>query len=173
MTLPIICLTLLLTFFPVSTICQPERAANRPNGHTTCTPAPIALKKQVRLFFQNLGWSAEQAAGIVGNLWHESELKPTVVSKYGNHRGVAQWDRTRYKALCNWAAQNNLNPKDIFAQLEFVHHELTNDEQDAGQKLKRAKTVEEATKIFCTYYERAGLPMLRLRISYAKLSLSD
>lgn len=96
------------------------------------------------------------AAGIVGNLYQESGLKPGAVEQdhTGNGRGIAQWDvRDRWQGYLNWAKENQRNPYDLKSQLDYVLVEPGQSKQ-ALDKLKNTTTPEQAAVIFGKIYER-------------------
>ncbi|PLP96972.1 phage tail tip lysozyme [Cupriavidus pauculus] len=105
-------------------------------------------------FFQNRGWSRDQAAGIVANLQRESELNPGAVGDGGNAYGVAQWHPDRQRNFKSWSGKD-IRSSTLDEQLAFVHHELTAGlERAAGDRLKQAKSAGEAGDIVSRYYER-------------------
>lgn len=96
------------------------------------------------------------AAGIVGNLYQESGLKPGAVetTNTANGRGIAQWDkRDRWKGYLNWANENNRNAYDLKSQLDYVLVE-PGESSRALAKLKNSTTPEQAAVIFGKLYER-------------------
>jgi len=105
-------------------------------------------------FFQNRGWSRDQAVGIVANLQRESELNPGAVGDGGNAYGVAQWHPGRQRNFKSWSGKD-IRSSTLDEQLAFVHHELTAGlERAAGDRLKQAKSAGEAGDIVSRYYER-------------------
>lgn len=76
-------------------------------------------------FLVSKGLSAEQAAGVVGNLLLESSLDPTVVSSSG-YTGIAQWDKnTRWPRLVQWARDNNRDEYELSTQLDYMWKEAS------------------------------------------------
>ena len=125
-------------------------------------------------FFISKGLTAQQSAGIVGNLVQESGLDSS--SPESNHDsgfGLARWTwPPRKVALEGFAVRRGVLRDDPEMQLEFIWHELTSqDFTSTLSRLKHSDTVEEATTIFCNFYERPGVPMLQKRIRYAKEAL--
>ncbi|MBV8895544.1 MAG: hypothetical protein JO051_03455 [Acidobacteriaceae bacterium] len=113
-------------------------------------------------YFKTQGWTPEQAAGIVGNLVHESggRLNPNAVnpgdgSDGSDSIGIGQWNGQRAKDLKAFAASQGKQWNDLGVQLAFVHHELTQgSEQAAGAAIKGATTVRDATAATAINYER-------------------
>ena len=71
--------------------------------------------------------------------------------------GLAQWGGSRQLDFQQFA-HRPLKGSSFEQQLGFVHHELTHTEKDAGDALKRARTVEEAAAIVTRLYERPADP---------------
>ena len=117
-------------------------------------------------FFLQNGYSLHASAGIVGNLIQESSLNTTIDKSSGF--GSAQWIDTRRTALFDFSKQNGYKPTDRLAQAQFILHELNSTHKTARNILKTARNVDEATEAFSTHYERAGKPMLKNRVGYAK-----
>lgn len=111
-------------------------------------------------FFQGRNWTPAQAAGIVGNLIHESRGLDTSANNPRDGRdgsdsiGLAQWNSTRAAALKAFAAQNKADWRDFNIQLAFVQHELETSESKAAQRLREAKTPREAAAAFAEHFLR-------------------
>lgn len=103
------------------------------------------------------GLTREQAAGILGNLMQESNLDTKILGDSGTSIGLAQWRKERRDALRNFANVTGKDKFDYFTQLDFIIHELNTTEKGAFEKLKQAKTVEEASDIFSKHYERPNI----------------
>jgi len=117
-------------------------------------------------YFKSKGWSDEAAAAIVGNLQQESG--PSIdftnnTGDRGNAFGSAQWNRAG--SPDRYANFKKLYGKDLTEatwpeQLEFINWELTSGDKNnvpqkkAGDMLKQAKSVEEATLVGSHHFER-------------------
>lgn len=109
---------------------------------------------------QGGGWSREQAAGIVANLQAESgpNLDPNAFNPKGGNLGaygLAQWRgprQTKFQEVYG----KSIRGSSLTEQLSYVNWELNNVESDAGNRLRSARTAEEATNVIYRYYERAG-----------------
>lgn len=103
-------------------------------------------------FFRGKNWTPAQAAGIVGNLIHESSLS-VAARNPGDGRdgsdsiGLSQWNSSRAEALKRFATANGKDWRDFGVQLAFVDHELNTTETAARDRLKDAKTPREAAAI--------------------------
>ena len=123
-------------------------------------------KKKALAFFQSKGLSAFQAAGIVGNLIHESGLNTTIKGDGGKAFGIAQWHPDRQKGLKELAKSRGTDISDFDTQLEYVWQELNSTEKKALDKLLNSKNTQEATMAFMSY-ERPGNPQFQKRLNYA------
>lgn len=104
---------------------------------------------KIWIYLTEHGFTDIQAAGIMGNIQCESDFNPRATD--GGH-GLFQWLGGRRANLYSFAS----DPWDIDDQLAFMIHELNTSESTAYQKLKAAKTPEEAAYMFDVYYERSA-----------------
>lgn len=74
-------------------------------------------------FMISNGFSAYQAAGILGNWWVESRLNPAAVQPNGIGHGLGQWSFGRWTNLSNYAANKGQPWSSISLQLEFFIYE--------------------------------------------------
>lgn len=106
-------------------------------------------------YLQAKGLSPYAAAGIVGNLKHESNFSTTVLGDKGTAEGIAQWRNERRSGLHNFAANRKKDWKDLDTQLDYILFELNQtNNQSILKGLRKATSAEEATKIFMNEYER-------------------
>ncbi|HET6988894.1 MAG TPA: phage tail tip lysozyme, partial [Kribbella sp.] len=124
-------------------------------------------------YFATSGYSKEQAAGIVGNMIHESSVEPgrlqgTPPGKVTNPSdavessagwGIVQW--TPAGKMIKPSRQSGIDDATIVSlqyQLDFLRKQLNGEtpipEKNAGDQVKAAKTVEDAAVAFGRYYER-------------------
>lgn len=104
--------------------------------------------------FMDRGWTKEQAAGIVSNLWSESKMRPNAVGDGGKAYGIAQWHPDRQADFERWAGKS-IRDATVAEQRAFVHYELTQGkERRAGALLKGAQTAGDAGSIVSQHYER-------------------
>ncbi|MBW3099237.1 phage tail tip lysozyme [Pseudohoeflea coraliihabitans] len=125
---------------------------------------------------RDFGLSPAQAAGIVGNLAHESagfkSLQEKGYQRYGKNArggyGYAQWTGPRRTAFENWARANKLDPRSYAANYGFLSYELTQTpEKRALDKVKAAQTPEQAAQIFSDTFLRPGEPHMGRRTALA------
>lgn len=118
------------------------------------TSADQARIDQAMTFFMEQGWTREQAAGIVGNLWAESQVRHDQAQHGGGPGyGLAQWEGPRQASFQQWAG-HDIHDSTMQEQLEFIQWELNNTEQAAGNALRDATTADQAARIVMTRYER-------------------
>lgn len=126
-----------------------------------------------------LGVSDAVAAGIVGNLAHESggflqlqEIDPTIKGSRGGF-GYAQWTGPRRVEFEKWATDKGLDPNSYEANKGFLIHELKNTAE--GSVLKELENVTdplEATKIISDKFLRPGKPHMNSRLAWTKTLLT-
>lgn len=109
---------------------------------------------QAMIFFKNQGLTTSQSAGIIGNLYIESNLDVNAVGDNGTSFGIAQWHNERYTSLKKWAAKNNLQWNSFNAQLKYLWWELNNTESNALLQLKQQHDPARAAYVFAKYFER-------------------
>lgn len=123
---------------------------------------------------RDFGLTEAQAAGVVGNLDHESggfkslqEIEPLVEGSRGGY-GYAQWTGPRRRAFEAWAAENGLDPASYEANYGFLRHELTATPEGAViDKLRGAQDPATAATIFSKTFLRPGIPHMDSRVARA------
>ncbi|MCM1215025.1 MAG: phage tail tip lysozyme [Lachnospiraceae bacterium] len=71
------------------------------------------------------GWSKEAACGILGNMEHESQFKPT--AENDNYKGLCQWYKAdRWKNCLDFCTREGYDPDSVEGQLNFMLYEATN-----------------------------------------------
>ena len=128
------------------------------------TPGPVSgienrpgvrgTARQAIDFFMSKGLTRAQAAGVAGNLVHESGFNPSAVGDGGTSFGIAQWHNGRGDAMKRWTAANGYSPTSFKGQLEYLWHELNNGESNALGKLRATSSPYDAGMAFCRYFER-------------------
>jgi hypothetical protein len=124
-------------------------------------PSSQSGKESVAMsYFMGRGYSRAQAAGIVGNLVHESGGLKTQANNPGDGSdgtdsiGIAQWNSDRARNLKAFAASQGKDWHDFGVQLAFVDHELNTGYAGVKQKLLAAQSPDEAAGVIVTGYER-------------------
>lgn len=131
------------------------------------TPGPVSgienrpgvrgTARQAIDFFMSKGLTRAQAAGIAGNLLHESGFNPSAVGDGGTSFGIAQWHNGRGAAMKQWTADHGYSPTSFKGQLEYLWHELNNSESNALNKLRATGSAYDAGMAFCRYFERPAV----------------
>lgn len=117
-------------------------------------PGGRDMAARVASFFEGLGWTKEQAAGISANLSAESSFDPTAVGDSGEAYGVGQWHPDRQEAFRQWAGKD-IRQSSLEDQLRFVHYEMTQGaEKRAGDLLRAATSANSAGATVSKHYER-------------------
>lgn len=117
----------------------------------------IISNENAKGMVRKMGWSDQQASGIIKRLQLESGLNPGAVGDNGEAYGIAQWHPDRQKDFSRWAG-HDIHGSSIEEQLQFMNYELTKgNERSAGSKLKATKTAEGAYAAFTNGYERPAI----------------
>lgn len=151
-------------------------------------PAPKVTNDTTSYIYKRLtdgGLTPTAAIGVIANLKVESNLDPSAKQKtnkrgvFGPGRGLAQWERggrfdTDRINLVRFARQKGKDWHDLDVQIDFILHELHAhpEYKRVRYALNKAKSVEDATVLFLTKYEKAGIPHAGERLSIAQ-ELSD
>lgn len=105
-------------------------------------------------FFEKMGWSKDQAAGIVANIKNESSFNPNAENQ--GHYGLAQWDKNRQANFAKWAGKD-IRQSTSEEQMAFINYELTQgSERRAGALLRATNNAQAASNVVFSQYERAG-----------------
>lgn len=125
-------------------------------------------------FYSEKGLDDLHIAGILGNLYQESKLDPTLTESNGMGIGLVQWSFGRKKQFLTYCEDLTVSWTDINAQLDFSWFEfdleanqecggvaeyqwIYNDNQRSKKAFEDATTIEEVTTIYCDGFERCGL----------------
>ena len=121
-------------------------------------------------YLRDLGWTNNQAAGLVGNFQQESgvNLDPSITSPDGTSYGIAQWTAPRQN-IFKQTYGKPIQGTTLKEQLDFVNYELNNNEKAAGNALRATKTASEAALVVSNQYERpsASAANNAQRVAYA------
>jgi hypothetical protein len=126
------------------------------------------------------GLTREQAAGVVGNLGHESAgftaYEEGAPNRYGTRgAGWAQWTNTpgspRRDMFENWARAQGLNPRSPEASERYLF-EGDPEFAKAIEAVKRTTTTDQAMRTFESKFERAGVKHYGSRNAYARRALT-
>jgi len=142
-------------------------------GTTFNEKAPHIMRNLIRDF----GFTENQAAGILGNLGHETggftlfqELRPR--SGRGGF-GWAQWTGGRRLEFEKFCRDNGFDQKSDEGNYGFLRHEMKNtSERKVVDALKATTTLEKAVEAFERVFERAGVVALTSRITWGRRALA-
>lgn len=100
---------------------------------TNISKNSIDMGIQLRNHAMNLGLSKEEASGLIGNAFAESNFNPTVVGKADNKgsQSIFQHHSERLNALKKFAASQGKDWQDPFVQTEFAVYELNSSHKSA------------------------------------------
>ena len=105
---------------------DPRTGACGGGGGTTATVlAGDTNEEKIWNYFAGKGLTAEQIAGVMGNIQAESEFDPGI-EEIGNSIGfgIVQWSFGRRTALEQAAAQKGVLASDLGFQLDYLYYEL-------------------------------------------------
>lgn len=135
-------------------------------------------------FLTGIGYSKQATAGILGNMYQESGVNPTMIQ--GNGRGpaagICQWENyntksARWKSMSDYAQSKGKQWTDLQSQLEWLDKEMQGKDPTTLSKLKskvggydafkKLTDVAKATLVFEESFERAGKPNMTRRYKAA------
>jgi hypothetical protein len=137
--------------------------------------APWVINQLTR----DLGLTPEQAAGVVGQLGHESvglqainERNPLVKGSRGGF-GWAQWTGPRRRQFERWAAETGLDPASDQANYGFLLREMTTGpEARIVASLRGAPDAQTAGRVFTDKFLRPGIPGYKSRAQWTNRALA-
>lgn len=93
------------------------------------------------------GYSIYAASAAIGHSIQESKLNPGIAARDGSgSRALMQWLGPRKRKLYAYAKQQHADWRNPFVQLDFFARENNTTEKSAGDRLKAARSYEEASK---------------------------
>ncbi|RLQ88926.1 phage tail tape measure protein [Notoacmeibacter ruber] len=139
-------------------------------------PAPQMRARLMRDLVGSYALTPEQAAGIVGNLDHESggftslQEKSPVAGRGG--AGLPMWTGPRRRAFEKFAAANGLDPSSYEANWRFMTEGEPDEWNRALDAVRGQTSTDGAMRAFERTYERAGVKNYRSRGDRAAAALS-
>lgn len=141
------------------------------NGGDVQLNANMPRAMQIMDYFVEKGLTAQQAAGIVGNMQRESGLNPGI-QEYGSGIGfgLVQWSFDRRNQLTAFANGVGKPASDMTTQLDFVWKELNTTERATLNAFKSNPDMSagEAAMVFSQKYERPGVVAMDERVGAAE-----
>ncbi|MHC2552315.1 hypothetical protein ACVJ6Q_003610 [Bradyrhizobium elkanii] len=141
-------------------------------GGTFGSKAPAVMQR----LMDDFGFTKEQAAGVLGNLGHESggfniwQEKNPRAGRGG--WGWAQWTGSRRRAFEAYCEQNGLDPKSDAANYGFLKQELMTTHKDAVNAVKGTSSAGDAMRAFEGTFEKAGVKNYGSRMDYTNQALA-
>ena len=127
-------------------------------GSTTLTGSNVA-EQFWNYLVNDLGFTAIQAAGIMGNVEQESRFNPTIVNPQSGAYGLIQWYAGRLTGLENYAAEQGKDKSDVVIQLEYMKIELEGAYRETVyEPIKATDDMAEALRIWLERFEVPCIP---------------
>jgi hypothetical protein len=131
-----------------------EKQVEKPKGSKLQLPSLKGSSDETIDFLMDKGLSQAQAAGVAGNLYHESGFNPTVKpGDGGTSFGIAQWHNERGTRMKSWTKQNGYDSNTFSGQMEYLWWELQNTHKLALKELKKTDNPKDAAFAFAKYFE--------------------
>lgn len=156
---------------------QVEQATDGSTGYSGV--GGNTVQERVYNFLRAQGFSAAAACGVMGNIEQESGFNATI-QEYGSGvgYGLCQWSYARRTNLINWCQRNGQDYTTVEGQLNYLMYELKGGDSTCVQLMnqycgglegfKKLTDVAQATRIFQTCFERAGVVNMSARIAAAQ-----
>lgn len=133
---------------------------------------------------KNWGMTKEAICGLLGNMWRESHVNPTLGEEGGTGYGLTQWT-PKEKLLQRLSALGLSDNGDN--QLKVLERELSDGANNSGSAFsqwydngsytlsafKKTTDIDFAVEAFCWGYERPGVPAMEERKEYARKFYAD
>jgi hypothetical protein len=125
---------------------------------------------------KEFGLSAEDAAAILGNLGHESggfvHMQELGKPRGSGGLGVAQWTGARRHSFEAWCRTHGVSTSSDEGNCGYLIAELHGAESGAIAAVKRTAGLEGKVRGFERVFERAGVPAISRRVTWARLALA-
>jgi hypothetical protein len=125
---------------------------------------------------ERYGLADFQAAGIAGNLGHESngftELHELSQPENRGGYGWCQWTGPRRADFVHFCTIKELDWKSDKANVAYLLHDLDHEYKSSVAAVAKTKTLADATTAFERNYERAGVVAMDSRIHWAQRALA-
>ena len=116
--------------------------------------AKAAAQQKIQYLMNTHGFTPEQAATMVGNLYQESGFNPTATHDGGTGYGLGGWRLERRDALIKEAQAKGEDPANPTTQLDFYANEFKT--RPEFQKFQQAQTPEQRQAAMMDYFRPAG-----------------
>lgn len=133
---------------------------------------------------KNWGMTKESICGLLGNMWRESHVNPSLGEDGGTGYGLTQWT-PKEKLLQRLGVLGLSDNGDN--QLKVLERELSDGANNSGSQFsqwydsgsytleafKKTTDIDFAVEAFCWGYERPGVPAMEERKEYARKFFQD
>lgn len=141
------------------------------------------VEEKVWFTLRGAGYSEYAVAGVMGNIYAESEFDSNLIEKgNGIGFGLCQWSYGRRTQYEKYAKSKGVSPSDVDTQIEFLLAEITPGGGANGYATyqlmnykgykpadwKNATSPENAAIAFCWTFERPGVPRMNVRTTAAR-----
>jgi hypothetical protein len=125
---------------------------------------------------EKFGLKDFQAAGVLGNLGHESGgfvyLHEIGQAALQGGYGWGQWTGPRRVEFLNWCSDNHLGWETDAANQGYLIHELSGEYRSTISALLKCTCLSQAVLAFERNYERAGVPAIGDRVVWGQRALN-
>lgn len=124
----------------------------------TAAQAKENVMTAMNYFINTEGFTPEQAAGFVGNLYCESSLDPKADNPTSSAYGIAQWIKSRRKDF-EEVIHKPIEQSDLMDQLKYISHQLHNETVHGtvtNELIRTKNTPEDAASVAFGHYEFRG-----------------
>lgn len=133
-----------------------------------------SAEEKIYFFLRANGFSAASAAGIMGNMYAESNMNPGAVESNGEGHGLIQWSYGRKTNFLNYAKSKGKPWQDLQLNLDFLMYEINGAEigsfggSSGLTRFKNSTSPEDTAVYFCRNFERAGVERMSIRTGWAR-----
>lgn len=164
--LPILIVAFLIVVFFVSAAGIKESSSSSDGSSSVDGFYGDTIQEKVWWALKDAGYSDEQVAGVMGNIYAESSFNSSAVNPSSGASGLCQWLYGRKTQLCAYAESKGVEWTDEETQIEYLIGELDSSGNGANgyatyqlsgnDSWLRSTTVEGATRDFYNGFERGG-----------------
>lgn len=138
-------------------VIQPEieeRIVEEKKSSITNDSSETEKKMWICCYLQEQGFTLESAAGIIGNIAVESHFDSSALSPLGYY-GLCQWNTNWWYYIDNWMQNNGYDCSSFEGQVRAIVECSAKGQlnQELYEQLKCCQNVEQATELFCIFYE--------------------
>ena len=151
---------------------EPGETPKQAGDGITGTPLGEGQKSTAKDLSSKLtqrGFTREEAAAIVGNIWAESGFRTNAVNNTSGAYGLMQWLGDRKSKLIMFANRRQRPASDLETQLDYIKWELKGGNKYETRQFRKAMgygpTIADKTKGFAYEVERASFEEIESSLS--------